>query len=248
VSTVINDNSPRPCAATAEICKATCLLTMQSERGLLPCVWVIPGRHVSWSEDTCRAAPRSSSSLSHSNAKLEVRHAPLALAPRMIASPEAESIKHTAHTRGYVSASCSLSNDTVVNPRVVYGSLVACVNFISRTIRVPLQGPLSYQQGSYLLQDLLARRAQPRQMRGQWSRTVRLQSCSSRLRSPCISHNKALIARCRVDHTIKSGVQLRIRRIGCTSRRMSALSWSTVHLSGVTTLGYVMAGTRPCIR
>jgi hypothetical protein len=99
VSTVINDNGARPCVSIAEICKATFLLTMQSERGLLPCVWVTPGRHVSWSEDTCRAAPCSSSSLSHFSAKLEVRHAPLALAPRMIARQRL-SLSNTQPTLG----------------------------------------------------------------------------------------------------------------------------------------------------
>ena len=78
-------DSPRACVSSAEICKTARLLTMQCERGLLPCVWVIPGRHVSWSEDTCREAPplSLSSSVSHFNARLEARPVPLALAPRM---------------------------------------------------------------------------------------------------------------------------------------------------------------------
>jgi hypothetical protein len=76
-------DGPRAAVSSAEICKAARLLTMQCERGLLPCVWLIPGRHVSWSEDTCREVPPLSSSVSHFNARLEARPVPLALAPRM---------------------------------------------------------------------------------------------------------------------------------------------------------------------
>lgn len=43
------------------------------------------------------------SSGSHFNAKLQARHATLALAPRMIDSQEAEFVKYTARARGKVS-------------------------------------------------------------------------------------------------------------------------------------------------
>jgi len=94
---------PRACTSTAEICEAARLLTMQCERGFLPCVWVTPGRHASWSEETCRVAPPLSSSVSHFNARLEARNAPLALAPRMdsFARGWVEQI-HSPHTRRFV--------------------------------------------------------------------------------------------------------------------------------------------------
>jgi hypothetical protein len=156
------------------------LLTMQSERGLLPCVWMIPGHHVSRSEDTCRAPPRLSSSLSHSSAKLESSQAPLALAPRMIASLEAESIEHTALTRGHVSAFMSLSYDTATHCRVSYCCLFGCAQFISRVVwqsassrfailsRILSPSPYSTRYSTFVLI------AQPRGGRGQRSRKVRL--------------------------------------------------------------------------
>lgn len=129
-------------------------LAYGAERGLLPCVWVIPGRHVSWLEDTCRQRLVWPSSGSHSNAKLQARHATLALAPRMIDSREAEFVKYTARARGKVSELLTFVRYGHSWPYVVrlpdgLGTIHLAYG------KGHLEGSPRYHQGSYLLKSLL---------------------------------------------------------------------------------------------
>lgn len=125
-------------------------------------------RHVSWSEDACGAASRLSQlGLALQTRSLQSRHAPLALAPRMIVSREpfcASSVRYTARTRRCCTRTALRARIRTIRPygdtlphgwihvAWIYGCLFACVYFISRAIQVPTtvqypSGPLHDSPG-----------------------------------------------------------------------------------------------------